>query len=165
MLKTTPRRMPRHALMTAGAFMFCAASALAQAPPGPNPETGARPGNDIGAGMSMPMSDKAGNIGPDDTASPIAARLPPPDVGENASVHSLLIAARAALIADNTGEAQEALEQAETRALDRSVPLLQTGVPSRSPLVARIRDALHALGTGDRMATARMLDEAIAATH
>ena len=141
-----------------------AVPALAQVPPGANPVTGARPGNEIGTGMSMPMSDKAGNIGPQDTSSPIATRLPSPDVEENASVHALLLAARAALIANRTGEAQEALEQAETRALDRSVPLLQTGVPSQSPLVAKIRDALHALGTGDRMATAHLLDEAIAAS-
>lgn len=138
------------------------APAWAQVPPGANPETGARPGNEIGTGMSMPMSDKASNIGPDDTASPIAPRLPSPDVDEAASVHTLLLAARTALIAGDTGQTQEALEQAETRALDRSVPLLETGVPSQSPLVAKIRDTLHALGTGDRMATARLLDEAIA---
>lgn len=144
------------------ALLLTAATALAQVPPGANPETGARPGNDIGTGMSMPMSDKAGNIGPQDTNSPIAARLPPPDVGDAASVHTLLLAARNALIGGRTGEAQEALEMAETRALDRSVPLLQTGVPSESPLVAKIRSTLQMLGTGDRMATARLLDEAIA---
>ncbi|HEY1931183.1 MAG TPA: hypothetical protein VGG99_04160 [Acetobacteraceae bacterium] len=147
------------------ALLLSGAAAAAQPVPlGANPETGARPGNEIGTGMSMPMSDKAGNIGPQDTATPIAARLPPPDVGDDASVHALLLAARAALIADRTGEAQEALERAETRALDRSVPLLQTGVPSESPLVAKIRSALRTLGTGDRMGTARLLDEAINAS-
>jgi hypothetical protein len=145
----------------AALLLSCAAADAQPVPPGANPDTGARPGNVIGTGMSMPMSDQAGNIEPQDTNSPIAARLPSPDVGEDASVHKLLLAARAALIADSTGEAQEALEQAETRALDRSVPLLATGVPSESPLVAKIRDTLHMLGTGDRMATARLLDEAI----
>ena len=46
------------------------------APPGADPATGARPGNDIGTGMSLPTSGQAGNITPQDTASPIAARLP-----------------------------------------------------------------------------------------
>ena len=150
---------------TCAVLLLASAGALAQPVPlGANPETGARPGNEIGTGMSLPMSDKASNIGADDTASPLAPRLPPPDVGDDASVHSLLLAARAALIAGRTGEAQEALEMAETRALDRSVPLLQTGVPSESPLVAKIRSSLQTLGTGDRMATARLLDEAIAET-
>ena len=31
-------------------------------PPGADPATGARPGNHIGTGMSLPTSDKAGNI-------------------------------------------------------------------------------------------------------
>ena len=148
--------------LTFAMMLLGAAPALAQVPAGANPETGARPGNVIGTGMSLPMSDKAGNIVPGDTGSPVAARLPPPPVGDDASVHDLLLAARAALIADRTGEAQEALEMAETRALDRSVPLLQTGVPSADPLVAKIRDTLHMLGTGDRMATAHLLDAAIA---
>jgi hypothetical protein len=160
---TTPRGLRLQiSVLTFALFLLSATGALAQpVPPDANPETGARPGNVIGTGMSLPTSDQAGNIGPEDTNSPIAARLPSPDVGKDASVHTLLLAARAALIADRTGEAQEALERAETRALDRSVPLFQTGVPSQSPLVGKIRDTLHMLGTGDRMATARLLDEAI----
>ncbi len=47
-----------------------AAPPLSQAvPPGVDPETGARPGNDIGTGESLPLSDKAGNIAPGDTTS------------------------------------------------------------------------------------------------
>lgn len=133
-------------------------------PPGADPATGARPGNDIGTGMSMPMSDKAGNIGPDNMASPIAARLPPPPVDENAPVQALLIAARGALATGRTGEAQEALEMAETRALDRSVPLFQTTAPIDDPLVAGIDKVLHALGGGDRLEAMRLLEAAIAAS-
>src|SRR5690348_11620523 len=112
------------------AFLACAtAAAWAQTPqtngvpPGANPETGARPGNEIGTGMSLPLSDKAGNILPEQDGSSIAGRLPPPPLEENASVRDFLVAARGALAAGRTGEAQEALERAETRALDRSVPL------------------------------------------
>ena len=40
-----------------------------------------------------------------------------------------------------TGEAQEALERAEARALDSAVPLFQTDKPVEDPLVTQIRQA------------------------
>jgi hypothetical protein len=131
-------------------------------PPGADPATGARPGNDIGTGMSLPTSDRAGNITPDDTASPIAARLPDPPVGDDAVLRDYLLAARNAMAAGRTGEAQEALERAETRALDRSVPLFQTGTPSADPTVARIAQVLHRLGDGDRQEAMRVLEQILA---
>ena len=97
-----------------------------------------------------------------DIASTIATRLPEPPVDDNASVQTLLLAARNALAAGRSGEAQEALERAETRALDRSVPLFQTSAPIQDPLVARIDKVLHMLGTGDRLETMRLLEQAIA---
>ena len=150
----------RFVLLAALAFV---APALAQsvAPPGANPETGARPENEIGTGMSMPLSDKAGNILPTENGPPYAARLPEPEVGENASIPQFLIAARGALAAGRTGEAQEALERAQTRALDRSVPLLHTGDPIRDPLVERIHAVLLALGGGDRMQAMQLLEQVI----
>lgn len=132
-------------------------------PPGANPVTGARPGNDIGTGMSLPTSDQAGNITPQDTASPIAARLPDPQVGDDAAIRDYLLAARGALAAGRSGEAQEALERAETRALDRSVPLFQTSTPSSDPTVARIQQVLQTLGNGDRLEAMRLLEQTIAA--
>jgi len=132
-------------------------------PPGADPATGARPGNDIGTGMSLPMSDKAGNITPQDTTSLIAGRLPEPPVDDNAAIHDYLLAARNALAEGRSGEAQEALERAETRALDRSVPLFQTSTPSHDPVVDRIRLVLQALGNGDRLEAMRLLEQAIAA--
>lgn len=132
-------------------------------PPGANPVTGARPGNDIGTGMSLPTSDQAGNITPQDTTSPIAARLPEPPVGDNAAIHDYLLAARNALAAGRSGEAQEALEMAETRALDRSVPLFQTSTPIHDPVVEHITQVLHTLGNGDRLEAMRLLEQAIAA--
>ncbi len=65
------------------------ASTLAQGrvPAGTDPATGARPGNDIGTGISLPMSDRAGNITPQNMTSPIAARLPaPPPLDDSAVV-------------------------------------------------------------------------------
>ncbi|MEJ0045996.1 MAG: hypothetical protein WDN04_07635 [Rhodospirillales bacterium] len=58
------------------AFLLIAAPAFAQAPPAT--ETGARPGNEIGTGMSLPRSDKAGNINSATTSSELAPNLPAP---------------------------------------------------------------------------------------
>ncbi len=131
-------------------------------PPGTNPRTGARPGNEIGTGSSLPMSDKASNITEADTRSVLAPNLPPPPRGENASPRDYLAAARGALAAGRTGEAQQALEMAETRALDRSVPLFQTAGPIEDPLVAEIEDALHTLSVGDRLRSMRIIEASIA---
>ena len=127
-------------------------------PPGANPETGARPGNEIGTGASLPMSDKPSNITPENTQSVIAPNLPSPPIGENATPRDYLLAARSALVAGRNGEAQQALEMAETRALDRSVPLFQTNAPVTDPLVVEIEAALHALGRGDRIGTIRIIE-------
>ena len=80
-----------------------------------------------------PTSNKASNIGAADTASPIAPALPSPDLGPGAPPLAFLHAARAALATGRTGEAQQALEMAETRLLDRSTPLFQTNDPSTQP--------------------------------
>jgi hypothetical protein len=90
-------------------LMALAASAvMAQGvPPG-----GARPGNEVGTGSSLPLSDRASNIGSGDTRSGITPNLPSPVLGEDAPVQAYLQAARSALIAGRTGEAQQALEMA-----------------------------------------------------
>jgi hypothetical protein len=130
-------------------------------PPGADPATGARPGNDIGTGMSLPMGSNASNINPTDTQSPIAPNLPSPDVGANASAPDYLIAARNALAAGRTGEAQQSLEMAQTRLLDRSVPLFQTNTPSANPVVSQISQALQALAAGDRPRSMQLIEAAI----
>ena len=81
--------------------------------------------------------------------------------GENASVRDYLVAARSALLLGRTGEAQQALEMAETRALDRSVPLFQTNVVDKSPLVGEIGQALQALGGGDRGRAVQIIEAAL----
>jgi hypothetical protein len=146
---------------TAALLGMIALPALAQMPPGANPATGARPGHEPGTGESLPLSDKASNIAPADTRSTIAPTLPAPAVGEHATTQDYLKAARAALVAGHTGQAQQSLEMAETRALDRSVVQGQTNAPSDSPLVARIRDARHALGGGDRAHAIQLIDLAL----
>ena len=131
-------------------------------PPGANPVPGARPGNEIGTGMSEPMSNKAANINTQDQPYPlIAPNLPSPPLGENAGPADYLRAAQASLAAGRTGEAQQSLEMAQTRLLDRSVPYGQTNAPSRNPAVDRISQALQALAAGDRDRCMQLIQAAI----
>src|SRR5690242_13993731 len=69
-----------------------------------------------------PQSSQSSNINPGDTRSSIAPRLPTPLAGEDTTPRRYLIDARQALALGRTGEAQEALERAETRLLDRPAP-------------------------------------------
>ena len=130
-------------------------------PPGANPATGARPDNEIGTGMSLPMGSAASNIDQRDTASPIAPNLPSPPVAPDSGAAGYLRAAQNALAAGQTGEAQQALEQAQTRMLDRSVPYGQTDNPSDNPGVTRITQALHALAAGDNAQCMALIHSAL----
>jgi hypothetical protein len=132
-------------------------------PPGTNPATGARPGNDIGTGMSMPMGYRSSNIDQNDTRSWIAPNLPSPPVDANAGPVEFLRAAQSALQAGRTGEAQQSLEMAQTRLLDRSVPMGQTNNPNDHPAVTQISQALRALGAGDRAQAMQLIQSAIPA--
>ena len=133
--------------------------ALAQAP---DQVPGVRSGHEPGVGISLPTSTRASNNVPADTRSVIAPTLPAPPVGPNASARDYLAAARASLVAGQTGQAQESLEMAETRALDRPVVPSQVKVPSDSFFIARIGDARRALGLGDRAQALAMIDQALA---
>ena len=63
--------------------------------------------------------------------------------------------------AGRTGEAQQSLEMAQTRLLDRSTPQFQTSDPSDNPAVTQISQALKALAAGDRAQTMQLIDAAI----
>ncbi len=128
---------------------------------GVDPATGARPGHKVGIGDSLPRSDKASNISAADTRSSIAPTLPPSAIGDNATTPEYLRAARASLLAGHTGRAQQLLEMAETRALDRAVSEGQTDTPSDSQLVSQIRDARHALGGGNSALAMALIDLAL----
>ena len=130
-------------------------------PAGANPATGARPGNEIGTGMSLPMGTQASNIDQRDTRSTIAPNLPSPAVGGNASAADYLRAAQSALQSGRTGEAQQAMEMAQTRLLDRSVPQQQTNNPSDNPAISQISQALKALAAGDRAQSMQLIQSAI----
>ena len=117
---------------------------------------GARPGNVIGTGMSLPRSDAASNLDSQTTRSELAPALPAPSATDD--IQSLLLDARHAL---QTGEAQEALERAETRALDRSVPQGDERVVSADPLTEATGRARAALAAGDPASAIKAIDAAL----
>lgn len=133
-----------NAARTALVFAVIAAPALAASPPAPTP--------------NAPLSSTSSNITPSDTHSTIAPILPVPDLSENAPPRAFLEVARRAIAAGRTGEAQEALERAESRALDRSVRPSQAGLPSKQSLVAQIAEARSALSGGDRGRAIQLVD-------
>ncbi|MBO0711077.1 MAG: hypothetical protein J2P47_07355, partial [Acetobacteraceae bacterium] len=119
---------------------------------------GARPGHEPGSGISYPVSPRASNIDPGDSRSLIAPTLPTPALGAKAGPADYLNAARYSLAAGRTGEAQQALEMAQTRLLDRSVPYKGTNTPSGNPAVGQITEALHAIAAGDRARAMQIID-------
>lgn len=131
-------------------------------PPAAYPPTGARPGNEIGTGASLPMGTRDSNLPTQQYRPEIAPNLPAPPLGPDSPPSDYLRAAQGALAAGRTGEAQQALEMAQTRMLDRAVPLGQTGVPSDNPAVRQISQALNALGAHDRPATMQAIQAALA---
>jgi hypothetical protein len=105
-----------------------------------------------GTGESGPASSVASNIDRADTRSAIAPHLPEPAVGEGAGPHTLLRAAQAALADHRTGAAQQALEMAETRLLDRSTPVDAANVPDQNMAVQQVATARKALASGNTAA-------------
>ncbi len=156
-------------IVTTLAMALGTAQALAQAPTtttttapssmGPAP---ARPGHVPGVGESLPLSNKASNIDGADTHSTTAPTLPASGLGPNDSPQAYLREARADLVkTGQTGQAQQAMEMAETRALDRSVVASQVDHPDDSTMVQRIRDARMALGRSDIPAAIKLIDLAL----
>ena len=95
--------------------------------------------------------------------STVVPALPAPALDENAAAADFLNAAERALSAGRPGETREAMERAQTRLLDRSVPLGQTDRPSDEPAVALISQGLLALDAGDRATCLRLIQAAVAA--
>ena len=102
-----------------------------------------------GTGESGPASARASNIDQADTHSDIAPHLPQPAVGAGADPDAYLRAAQSALAAHRTGAAQQALEMAETRLLDRSTPVGSANQPDESGRIQQVTQARKALASGD----------------
>lgn len=137
-------------------------SALAQVPSMADPVTGARPGHEPGVGISLPRSEKAGNILQGDARMTIANTLPDPGIPDAAMPVDYLRAARASMVVGHTGQAQQSLEMAETGALNTTVVHGTENVPANGLLIRQIRDALQTLGHGDNAGTIRLIDLALA---
>ncbi len=151
----------RSALLASATVLAFAFAAPSFAQTVPNTPNGARPGNIPGTDNSLPTSNKASNIDRADTSSPIAPRLPAPGLVDGSSPADFLNAAKSALRRNRTGEAQEALERAETRMLDRSTP--QGANPlDTNPRVQDIRSARDALASGDRERTVQIINQVLA---
>jgi len=131
------------------------------APTGPD----IRPGHVPGVGDSFPASNRSSNIGPGDTHSRIAPRLPAPAGGPNAGPHHFLMDAQNALNARQTGRAQEALERAETAMLQRAVPADQAGSPDQAPDVVQVGAARDALARHDVSAAQAAIAQALTITQ
>ena len=87
--------------------------------------------------------------------------LPAPDLPPDSKPSEFLRAAAAALATGRNGEAGEALEMAQTRLLDRSVPLFQTNDPSNNPTSQQITEARQALAAHDRAGCMNLIQAAI----
>ncbi len=108
-----------------------------------------------------PVSPSASNLAPSDTHSTISPRLPSPELPAGSSPMQFLAVAKTALQRNHTGEAQSALEMAETRLLDRSVVAGSNPVDN-GPMIQQITDALNALGTGNRAKASQIVDAMLA---
>jgi hypothetical protein len=115
-----------------------------------------------GTGESGPASAQASNIDGADTRSTIAPHLPRPMVGENAGPDGYLKAADRALAAHKTGAAQQALEMAETRLLDRSTAPDAASQPDQSPRIAAVAAARKDLAAKDWAGARKSIQEAMA---
>jgi hypothetical protein len=110
--------------------------------------------------MTAPPSD----IAPSDTRSATALRLPGPPLPSSESPRALLEAARQALDAGRIGQAQEALDRAETALLNGSgAPVTASPADTQHAILA-IGAARHRLAARDRQGAIRAIDDALTAT-
>jgi hypothetical protein len=128
---------------------------------GDDASMGARPGHIPGVGQSLPMSNAASNIDATDTRSTIAPTLPDASIGDNAAPRAYVREARDDLAAGRTGQAQQDLEMAQTRLLDRVIPPGHDNGPSHNRTIDRINEARTALGNGDVQQATSIIDDTL----
>jgi len=143
--------MPIPAPITAACIVLCATCGMALAQP-----------VDLRAPPQIPGTR---SLVPASPPPAIGPRLPLPPLPENDSPHAFLQAARSAVKRGQTGEAQEALERAETRLLDRSVSISSAQEPEDRRALLGIGVARQALAAGDRAGTLQAIDDALAAPY
>ena len=94
------------------------------------------------------------------TTPPPLQPLPAPMLDDNAAPQAFIEAALHALAAGRIGEAQEAIERAESRVLTRSVKPSQAAQVSQQPLIKQLGQARQALAAGDKLGAVTMLETA-----
>jgi hypothetical protein len=154
----------RQTLLASATLMAlaCALPAMAQpAPPPQDDSSGEHWAHQPGTGMSGPASNSASNTGYRNSPSTIAPHLPQPMQGENAPPEIYLQDAQQALAQRKTGLAQQDLEMAETRLLDRSTAPEAASMPDQRPEIAAVSHARHALGAGDVRAASNDIQMAL----
>lgn len=109
----------------------------------------------------VPMGNPASNIEPSDTRSVVAPALPVPPVSSGSPPREFLRAAREAVLRGRSGEAQEALERAETRVLDRAVIASMGTAPDTDRIVLDIAVARRALASHQPPVALRAIDDAL----
>ncbi len=130
------------------------------APLAPLPGDSSAAADDTPTGEVRASSTEAANISAADTRSNIAPALPTPQAAGD-STQAYLRAARSAIEAGQTGAAQEALERAESRALDRDVAPSEAGAPAQSPTIQQIGEARQALSVGNPQAALQAIAAAL----
>ena len=80
--------------------------------------------------------------------------------GDSAPPQAFIAAALHAIATGRLGAAGEAIERAESRALDRAVKPSLAGQPSVQPLVQQLSAARTALAAGDRLRAVTLLEAA-----
>lgn len=108
-----------------------------------------------------PVDRSASNIDAADTRSTIAPALPIPRVPSGDPPFVFLEAARGAVQAGRTGEAQEGLERAETRILNELTPAIGSASVDGRRVISILDVAKRALASRDRPATIAAIDDAL----
>lgn len=93
----------------------------------------------------------------------VLSPLPAPELPPGSKPSDYLRTALAALAVSQYGEAEALLEMAQTRMLDRSVPLFQTDRVSDNPATVAIGEARQALQAHDSAACVQSIQAALAA--
>jgi len=97
---------------------------------------------------------------PSQTEPPPLTPLPAPPLDDNAPPRAFIIAAQHSLAAGRDGEAEEAIERAESRLLTRSVKPSLARRPDQKPLIQQLGEARRALAAGDRLRAVGLLEAA-----
>ncbi len=113
----------------------------------------------------VPIGNPASNIELSDTRSVIAPALPVPPVPSGSPPREFLRAAREAVRRGRSRGAQEALERAETRVLDRAVIASMGTAPDTDRIVLDIAVARRALAAHQPSVALHAIDDALRSSN